>query len=451
MTFSMINMNRVGKWFHIIHKINKKVEIKSFSTAERTDGVMKVHFQQNDQQFISLGVRKEGILLGCVLASQLNSDVGVKNVQGIRSLSTGIFKGTDLGHSLVSPKLCESRYSSTIHPCTLAVRQRHTLRREWLVELWLEEKKKNKLKHKRQWGGVRSASSADSVGQTDFSSFRLPFDVPSTSVNPGLETQAVGSEGLPLHQPPPSQSLGGILRPTCSEEVMIAPLLARANLLIARDVEWANLMFGFEQENRYAIVDPSYSQTPVGFIREQSNIFIRQLMRTRRHFIALITDSMGNELFRVRRPPWLINSTIYVEIDGKEIGVVHRRWHLWRRIYDLYLGTKQFAVVENAGFWDWTFTLKDENGKTLAEIDRDWRGFGFEMFTDAGQYVIRFGDIDSSTKTGLAAQIQELDVSRPLTLLERAVTVALAVSLDNDYFSRHSGWGVPIIPFWGGE
>lgn len=451
MTFSMINMNRVGKWFHIIHKINKKVEIKSFSTAERTDGVMKVHFQQNDHQFISLGVRKEGILLGCVLASQLNSDVGVKNVQGIRSLSTGIFKGTDLGHSLVSPKLCESRYSSTIHPCTLAVRQRHTLPREWLVELWLEEKKKNKLKHKRQWGGVRSASSADSVGQTDFSSFRLPFDVPSTSVNPGLEAQAAGSEGLPLHQPPPSQSLGGILRPTCSEEVMIAPLLARANLLIARDVEWANLMFGFEQENRYAIVDPSYSQTPVGFIREQSNIFIRQLMRTRRHFIALITDSMGNELFRVRRPPWLINSTIYVEIDGKEIGVVHRRWHLWRRIYDLYLGTKQFAVVENAGFWDWTFTLKDENGKTLAEIDRDWRGFGFEMFTDAGQYVIRFGDIDSSTKTGLAAQIQELDVSRPLTLLERAVTVALAVSLDNDYFSRHSGWGVPIIPFWGGE
>lgn len=444
-------MNRVGKWFHIIHKINKKVEIKSFSTAERTDGVMKVHFQQNDRQFISLGVRKEGILLGCVLASQLNSDVGVKNVQGIRSLSTGIFKGTDLGHSLVSHKLCESRYSSTIHPCTLAVRQRHTLPREWLVELWLEEKKKNKLKHKRQWGGVRSASSADSVGQTDFSSFRLPFDVPSTSVNPGLEAQAVGSEGLPLHQPPPSQSLGGILRPTCSEEVMIAPLLARANLLIARDVEWANLMFGFEQENRYAIVDPSYSQTPVGFIREQSNIFIRQLMRTRRHFIALITDSMGNELFRVRRPPWLINSTIYVEIDGKEIGVVHRRWHLWRRIYDLYLGTKQFAVVENAGFWDWTFTLKDENGKTLAEIDRDWRGFGFEMFTDAGQYVIRFGDIDSSTKTGLAAQIQELDVSRPLTLLERAVTVALAVSLDNDYFSRHSGWGVPIIPFWGGE
>lgn len=40
---------------------------------------------------------------------------------------------------------------------------------------------------------------------------------------------------------------------------------------------------------------------------------------------------------------------------------------------------KQFAVVENPGFWNWTFTLKDIDGKVLAEIDRDWRGFGFEV------------------------------------------------------------------------
>lgn len=40
---------------------------------------------------------------------------------------------------------------------------------------------------------------------------------------------------------------------------------------------------------------------------------------------------------------------------------------------------KQFAVVENPGFWNWTFTLKDIDGEVLAEIDRDWRGFGFEV------------------------------------------------------------------------
>ncbi|CAH9122376.1 unnamed protein product [Cuscuta epithymum] len=182
---------------------------------------------------------------------------------------------------------------------------------------------------------------------------------------------------------------------------------------------------------------------PAGFIREKSSVIARQLLRLRRPFVANITDGLGNELFRVRRPFWWITSSIYAEINGKEIGVVHRRWHLWKRIYDLYLGNDQFAVVENPGFWNWTFTLKDIDGNVLAQIDRDWRGFGFEIFTDAGQYVIQFGKTDSSNAS--VGGIQELDVVRPLTLSERAVAVALAVSLDNDYFSRHGGWGIPFV------
>ncbi|XP_012090939.1 altered inheritance rate of mitochondria protein 25 isoform X2 [Jatropha curcas] len=219
-----------------------------------------------------------------------------------------------------------------------------------------------------------------------------------------------------LNQPPPSQSVSGYLEPASPEE-----------------------------ENRYVIVDVCYPQSPAGFIREQSNVIARQLLRLRRPFVAYITDAMGNELFRVRRPFWWITSSIYAEINGKEIGVVHRRWHLWRRIYDLYIGNKQFAVVENPGLWNWTFTLKDINGEVLAQIDRDWRGFGFEIFTDAGQYVIRFGSSDPRSKTGPATAIHDLEVVRPLTLSERAVTLALAISLDNDYFSRRGGWGIPFV------
>jgi hypothetical protein len=40
----------------------------------------------------------------------------------------------------------------------------------------------------------------------------------------------------------------------------------------------------------------------------------------------------------------------------------------------------QFAAVENPGFWHWTFTLRDQNQGVLAEIDRNWRGFGYEVF-----------------------------------------------------------------------
>ncbi|KAH9560148.1 hypothetical protein CY35_06G091700 [Sphagnum magellanicum] len=254
-------------------------------------------------------------------------------------------------------------------------------------------------------------------------------------------------------------------------EEKLSPVLARPDLLITRNVEWANLAFGFEQQNRYVIMDPRQPQAPVGFIVEDSNILLRQFMRTRRPFTASVMDAVGNEILRVRRPMFLINSSIYIEVDGEVVGECHRRWHLWRRNYDVYLGKTQFAAVENPGFWHWTFTLKDQNQGVLAEIDRNWRGFGYEFLTDAGQYVIQFGDtlpkgihpaspvldedvqnrkpLLSSTQgqsgaqemqqlQAAATEAEELRVSRPLNLVERAVALALAVSLDNDYFSRHS-------------
>ncbi|CAL9061855.1 unnamed protein product [Musa banksii] len=321
--------------------------------------------------------------------------------------------------------------------------KKRTLSRDWLARLWVEEKRNMEVRRR----GIRKRQPAPRVQDRgslfDTFSSQLPF-LKSVLRKPVLAEQDSGIKET-MQQPPISQYDGDLLSPGSLEDVRLAPLLSRANLLITRDIEWANIMFAFEQENRYVIVDACYPQLPVGFIRESSNVIFRQLLRGRRPFVAYIFDAMGNEIFRVRRPFWWINSTIYAEIDGKEVGVVHRRWHLWRRIYDLYLGNTQFAVVENPGFWNWTFTLKDEDDNVLAQIDRDWRGIGFELFTDAGQYVIRFGDSNSLPITEPASGIQELEVARPLTLSERAVAVALAVSLDNDYFSRSRGWGLPIL------
>ncbi|XP_019189164.1 PREDICTED: altered inheritance rate of mitochondria protein 25 [Ipomoea nil] len=315
------------------------------------------------------------------------------------------------------------------------------LSRDFFVQLWVADRKMKQSGVKRRPRSHRSLNDGESGSDSQFLS-KFPSGRHFSGASAAEEKSF--QEAKPnLRQPPPSQSVTGILQPSSPEEAMVAPLLARSNLLITRDIEWANLVLGFEQENRYAIVDVCYPQSPAGYIREKSNLLARQLLRLRRPFVAYITDGLGNELFRVRRPFWWITSSIYAEINGKEIGVVHRRWHLWRRIYDLYLGNDQFAVVENPGFWNWTFTLKDIDGKVLAQIDRDWRGFGFEIFTDAGQYVIQFGKADSSIAP--VGGIQELDVVRPLTLSERAVAVALAISLDNDYFSRHGGWGIPFV------
>ncbi|KAK1613994.1 hypothetical protein QYE76_019511 [Lolium multiflorum] len=318
---------------------------------------------------------------------------------------------------------------------------RSPLPREWLRSLWVEELKKQKETPARGWGKRVEVAKAEGGGGEDPLSYftnaaRALVSVGSDAA--GLGRVKAGGAGSGEMAQYDVRDLGHL-------EAKLKPLLSRANLLIARDVEWANLMFAFEQESRYIIMDPLFPQSPVGYIREKSNVIFRQLLRSRRPFVAEFTDAMGNEIFTVRRPFWFINSSIYAEVDGKEVGVVHRRWHLWRRIYDLYLGNKQFAVVENPGFWNWTFTLIDEDEKVLAQIDRNWRGIGLELFTDAGQYAIRFGDSGQSCKFGLASDIEELEVVRSLTLPERAVALALAVSLDSDYFSRRGGWGLPFL------
>eukprot|EP00897_Mesotaenium_endlicherianum_P010193 jgi/Mesen1/9201/ME000591S08528 len=227
-------------------------------------------------------------------------------------------------------------------------------------------------------------------------------------------------------------------------------------------------------------LEPKSEEEVVGYILESSNPIMRQLLRTRRHFTASIQDAAGTELCTVRRPFFFISSTIFVELGGQVVGEVHRRWHLWRRLYDVYIGKRQVGAVENPGLWWWTFTLEDEAGGTLAVVDRNWRGLGFEFFTDAGQYVVRFGDASRTgdalkapsvdalehrppgesppglspeklqAMTAAAQQVAPLEVVRPLSIVERAATLALAVSLDNDYFSRHGGdGGFMPLPFFG--
>jgi hypothetical protein len=55
--------------------------------------------------------------------------------------------------------------------------------------------------------------------------------------------------------------------------------------------------------------------------------------------------------------------------QGNVIGEVRQRWHPWRRLYDLFLGKRQFATIQG-GFLAWDFELKDAAGGTLALIDR---------------------------------------------------------------------------------
>ena len=168
---------------------------------------------------------------------------------------------------------------------------------------------------------------------------------------------------------------------------LAAGILAPRALVVCREIEYAQVFLGFEQANRYTLRDERGGV--VGYLAEEAgvgNMVARQVLRTHRAFTATVMDAAGEVVFRVRRPMYLLTSSIRVEDpEGRTIGEVFQRWHPLQRNYDLYRsspagGGRQFAEI-SGGFLAWEFELKDEAGGTLALIDRNFAGFGVELFT----------------------------------------------------------------------
>ncbi|WRT69687.1 uncharacterized protein IL334_006677 [Kwoniella shivajii] len=267
----------------------------------------------------------------------------------------------------------------------------------------------------------------------------------------------------PINIPPDPQ---GILK----DNHAAREILGHESLVIVRQLEMLNVFMGFEQANRYAIHSPDGQH--VGFLAEEEQTIIsaisRQALRTHRPFRAVIMDKHGKPILWVRRPFAFINSRIFVHAEegseGKLVGEAQQQWHPWRRRYNLFQTReeetfKQFAKVDS-GFLAWDFWLKDRDDRLVASINRNFRGLGRELFTDTGQYVIRFdaAGTELNLPPGSNINVQGQSLILPegkeggLTLDQRAMTLATAVSIDFDYFSRHSGSGGMGFPFmfWGG-
>ncbi|KAK5112318.1 hypothetical protein LTR85_011590 [Meristemomyces frigidus] len=312
-------------------------------------------------------------------------------------------------------------------------------------------------------------------------------------------------------------------------------ILGNSSLVIQRQLEMMNVMLGFEQANRYIIMD-GQGQT-IGYIAEQDHglgsTMARQLFKTHRSFTTHIFDAREREVLRIHRPFAYINSRIriydpvpeggYEALESSTalqgvsassvvnqsavaqvsplkleemriIGEAQQQWAPLRRKYNLFTyrpltpasedrhtpliesgeqatsdttalteakvpeqaieaGMAQFAHV-NEPFLSWDFNLRDESQNTVGSVNRNFGGFAREIFTDTGVYALR---MDSAAQSSVLEGADGKEVGRyerdvtAMTLDQRAVMLATAVSIDFDYFSRHSGAGhgggfMPI--FW---
>jgi hypothetical protein len=181
--------------------------------------------------------------------------------------------------------------------------------------------------------------------------------------------------------------------------------------------------------------------------------------------------------------------------DMRVVGEAQQRWAPLRRKYDLFMfhpnptadtemGAKrissdelsrqqqtqlvhssggqndggeyhQFAYVDEP-FLSWDFSLRSADNRLIGSVNRNFAGFAREIFTDTGVYALR---MDAATlaeereqqhlvsQTGQAPAAYTENYTG-MTLDQRAVMLATAVSIDFDYFSRHSHAGGGFMPLW---
>lgn len=319
---------------------------------------------------------------------------------------------------------------------------------------------------------------------TEYDSITNKTSIGTTSIP---NSNGVRTENLSPIVVQVSKDPNGILKP----DHPASRLLSQSALVIVRQLEMMNLFIGFEQANRYRILSPT-GET-VGFLAEEerglSSTLFRQLAGTHRAFQASVMDSSGKEVLRIRRPFSFINSRIFIEtgrpdglayyddmreLDATEneiIGESQQEFHLWRRKYNLFTRRRsdrtnlnsthdpeenddrfdQFAKIDS-GFLSWDFYTQDQYDRLMGSVTRNFTGFGREIFTDTGQYVIRFDGIESQIDLQDARLPSNEAQPHGLTLDQRAVLLATAVSIDFDYFSRtHRGGLMPPIFFGGGS
>ena len=83
-------------------------------------------------------------------------------------------------------------------------------------------------------------------------------------------------------------------------------ILSNSAIVVTRQLELMNVMLGFEQANKYVIMDPKGGH--IGYMAEKDlgmgNMMARQMFSTHRSFTTHVFDRHGKEVLRVCRTSW---------------------------------------------------------------------------------------------------------------------------------------------------
>lgn len=197
-------------------------------------------------------------------------------------------------------------------------------------------------------------------------------------------------------------------------------------LELVQERQYGEQMLSLEFGNRYTVRAPSGSGhifAEGGTAAALARMLLGGLLRSR----YTMCDSRETPFLTLRRSfDRLVLSRMDVALssgtdDGRLLGSVERNLRLLTSSYDLVDARgRRFARLERPVLSLWQFRLLDERDRPVGAIAKQWSGFATEVFTDADDFGIDFGNVTWSPE-------------------QRAVVLGAALAIDLDHFERKGG------------
>ena len=167
-------------------------------------------------------------------------------------------------------------------------------------------------------------------------------------------------------------------------------------LIIQQRKEIAEL-FGFETRNKYEIKNKNNEL--IGFAAEQGkgifNLFARSFLGHWRKFSIHIFDQNQQLILKAKHPfRWFFQRLEIYNSQDQKIGYLQQRFAILTKHFDIYDHNDQVILTVKSPFYKiWTFPIFKRD-QEVAKIQKKWSGLLKEVFMDADNFHIDFGQIN---------------------------------------------------------
>lgn len=207
-------------------------------------------------------------------------------------------------------------------------------------------------------------------------------------------------------------SPGGWLPPSTTYQPGLQSLMDLDYLFVDQKIELFEAFTGWETKNRYAVSD--IRGEPVFYVKEESDFCSRMCLGKYRSCEFSVYDRNRQEVLHMTRPfrcdscccPCYLQ-VLEVYSGGILLGSITQEWSLWRPIFYIRNASSQPVLMIKGPLIrfcvevDFKIKSLDEKHR-VGKIQKQWSGFGRELFTDADKFGINFPrDLDVNIKAVL--------------------------------------------------